>query len=168
MGNGIEITGLSASFNLAASNFDSDAATKLSLGTSVERAAANLPQSTTGNLFTITGGRILLTGVLGEVTTVIETQANNAKLVFDPTITGSNVDLCANLNISADVVGSLYTITGTAANAMVDGLGVVAMASPWVLQAGAIALTCSASNTGQVKWKIWYMPLDAGVTVAAA
>lgn len=168
MGDGIQITGLSASFNLAASNFASDAATKLSLGTSVEKAAAGLPAGTVGNLFTITGGRILLTNILGEVTTVIQTQANNTKLVFDPTVTGSNVDLCAVLNISADVVGSFYSITGTFSDAMVNGLAVNGMSTPIILQPGAIALETAATNTGEIKWKMWYMPLDSGVTVAAA
>lgn len=143
-------------------------ATKLNWGQTAERATANLPQTTTGNLFTITGGRILLTAIVGEVTTVIQTQLNNTKVVFDPTVTGANVDLCANLDITADAVGTLYSITGTATDAMASGLGVASMATPWILQPGAIALTCSASNTGQVKWKIWYTTMDDGAVVAAA
>jgi hypothetical protein len=80
MGNGIQITGLASSFDLGASNFGADAAPALALGASVSRAAAALPASTTGNLFTVTGGRILLTGIVGQVTTVIQTQACNASL----------------------------------------------------------------------------------------
>jgi len=143
-------------------------ATKVNWGRTVERATAALPASTVGNLFTITGGRILLTAIVGEVTTVIQTQLNNTKVVFDPTVTGSNVDLCAVLDITGDAVGTLYSITGTAATAMQSGLAVVSMTTPWVLQAGAIALSCSATNTGSVKWKIWYTELDSGVVVAAA
>jgi hypothetical protein len=168
MGNGLSITGLSVGFDLAASNFSADAPMMFFRGSSVSKAAAALPATTTGNLFTITGGRILLTGIVGEVTTVIQTQACNTKVVFDPTATGSNVDLCANLDITGAVVGSFFTITGTAATAMQNGLAVVGMTIPWVLQPGAVALTTAATNSGQVKWKMWYMPIDSGVTVAAA
>lgn len=168
MGNGIQITGLSSSFDLSASNFTADASTMMMLGPSVEKAAAGLPESGSADLFLVTGGRVLLTGIVGEVTTVIQTQANNTRLAFDPTVTGSNVDLCANLNISADVVGTLYSITGVVADAMVDGLAVRAMTTPIILQPGAVVLTTAATNTGQVKWKMWYMPLDSGVMVAAA
>lgn len=168
MGNGIQITGLASSFDLAATNFAADAAPALALGASVSRAAAALPATTTGNLFTVTGGRILLTGIVGEVTTVIQTQACNASLVVDPTVAGSNVALCAVLNISALAVGTLLSITGVAATAMQSGLAVVGMTTPWIIPPGAIGLLTSATNTGAVSWKLWYMPLDTGAVVAAA
>jgi hypothetical protein len=168
MGNGIQITGLASSFDLGASNFGADAAPALALGASVSRAAAALPASTTGNLFTVTGGRILLTGIVGQVTTVIQTQACNASLVADPTVAGSNVALCGVLNISALAVGTLLSITGTAATAMQGGLAVVAMTTPWIIQPGAIGLLTSATNSGEISWKMWYMPLDTGAVVAAA
>lgn len=169
MGNGIQITGLSSSFNLGASNFDADSTTLLTLGPSVSKAAANLPASTANaELFAITGGRILLTAIVGEVTTVIQTQACNLKITFNPTVAGNAVDLCADLNISAFAVGTLLSITGTVADAMVSGLAVRSMTTPLILQPGGIEIDTSATNTGQVKWKMWYMPLDAGVAVAAA
>ena len=55
----------------------------------VVRATATLPQTTAEALYTITGGRILLVSIIGEVTTVIQTQANNTKLTFNPTATGA-------------------------------------------------------------------------------
>jgi hypothetical protein len=168
MGNGIQITGLSSSFNLGGSNFDADAATKLLLGTSVSRSAANLPASTTGALFNITVGRVLLTAIFGQVTTVIQTQACNARLVADPTVTGSNVDLCADLNITALAVGSLLSMTGLASDALFAGLAVRSMINRVILPPGALSLTTSATNTGHVAWKMFYMPLDDGATVAAA
>lgn len=135
----------------------------------VEKAAANLPQTTQSALFTITGGKILITELVGEVTTVIETQANDTKLVSDPT-TGADVDLCAALDITADAVGTIYTITGTLADAMVATTSGAVQAQPnWVVcAAGDIDLNCAASNTGQVKWTLHYIPLDSGVSVSAA
>lgn len=141
----------------------------LHLGIKVDRATATLPQTTAAAIFTITGGRIILTSIVGEVTTIIQTQANNTKLTSNPT-TGTSVDMCAVLDISADEVGCLYGITGVPATAMV---GTNAGLTPHmynfqVLPIGAIDLDCAASNTGSVKWTLTYVPLDDGASVAAA
>jgi hypothetical protein len=148
---------------------DGDAFRKALFGIAVERATAALPQTTQSALFTVTGGRVLITSIVGEVTTVIQTQANATKLVANPT-TGTDVDLCATLDITADQVGCLYGITGTFATAMVgaNAGATVAMATPAVVPIGTIDLSCAASNTGSVKWKITYVPLDSGASIAAA
>lgn len=141
----------------------------LLLGLAVERATAALPQTTQSALCTVTGGRVLVTSIVGEVTTVIQTQANNTKLVANPT-TGTDVDICAVLNISADEVGTLYGITGTFTDAMI-GANAGATVIPdrgVVVAAGTIDLSCAASNTGSVKWALTYVPLDDGAYVTAA
>jgi hypothetical protein len=142
-------------------------------GIRVDRATAALPQTGQYDLFTVAGGRVLVLGILGEVTTVIQTQANATNLEFNPTAaTLADSDLCTGLDISADVVGTLYTIDGTAANAMVDsgtdGWVAYTLASPLFMAPGAIELHCAASNTGSVKWSIWYIPLDDGAYIEAA
>ncbi len=139
-------------------------------GTLVERATAALPQTTDDALFTITGGRIRVVSLIGEVTTVIQTQANATKLKFNPTATGADQDLCATLDITADAVGTLYGITGTVTDAMVDDLLIVNgdLASPLVLSEGDIELDCAASNTGSVAWTLVYTAIDSDATVAAA
>lgn len=133
----------------------------------VTKAAANLPQTTQSALFTITGGRIRILGIYGEVTTVIETKANNTKLISNPTV-GADVDLCATNDITADAVGTIYTITGTFANAMVATTSgaVPDQAAKVVVAAGTIDLSCDASSTGQTKWVLQYEAIDPGVTVA--
>jgi hypothetical protein len=158
-----------AFYNLSARTAIAD----INQGIRVDRAAADLPQTTNYDLFTVAGGNVLLLGILGEVTTVIETQANNTNLEFSPTAaTLADSDLCAVLDITADVVGTLYTIDGTAANAMVDsgtdGWVAYTLASPLFLVPGAIELHCAASNDGQVKWTCWYVPLDPGAYIVAA
>lgn len=141
-------------------------------GTLVSRATAALPATTTSTLFTITGGRVLLTSIIGEVTTVIQTQADATKLQFDPTDAGATQDICATLDITADAVGTLYSITGTPATAMQDALNFLGadkvLARPMVLKPGAILLNCAATNTGSVKWSLTYVPIDEGAAVAAA
>lgn len=138
------------------------------LGIKVNKASATLPASTTQDLFTVSTGRILLTGIVGEGTTVVQTQANNTKLVSVPT-TGSSVDLCAVLDITADEVGCLYGITGTFATAMVGanaGAGVFP-ALGIVIPIGTIKLSCAATNTGATKWSMTYVPIDDGAYVTS-
>lgn len=133
----------------------------------VERQADNLPQSTQESLFTVTG-KIRLLHIVGEVTTVIQTQANNTNLVANPTV-GADVDLCAVLSITADAVGTMYKITGTLADALVATTSgaFAAQVGEVIVAAGTIDLACAASNTGQVKWTLQYIPLDDGATIVA-
>lgn len=142
-------------------------------GIRVSRATAALPQTTDGALFSISGGRVLVVSLVGEVTTVIQTQANNTKLKFNPTAAGADTDLCAVLSTTADAVGTLYSLTGTVTDAMSEGLLMLAanqqIAAPGItLSEGDIELDCAASNTGSVKWDLIYVPLDDGASVAAA
>lgn len=143
-----------------------------SLGQKVDRATAALPQSTASALFTVSTGRVLVTAIVGEVTTVIQTQANATKLTFDPTDAGATQDLCATLDITADAVGTMYSITGTPATALQDALNFVPsskmLAQPIILKPGSVLLDCAASNTGSVKWTLAYWPIDTGSTVVAA
>ena len=135
---------------------------------SVHRATAALPQTTAEALFTVTG-RIKLLEIIGVVTTVIQTQANNTKLVANP-IVGADVDICAVLDITGDAVGTFYNITGTFADPLVgstSGAG-VAQVAPTIIEAGTLDLDCSASNTGEIKWQIVYESLDPGAFVFAA
>lgn len=148
---------------------DAAAFRKSAFGLAVNKASATLPATTTQNLFVVTGGRILLTSIVGEVTTVIQTQANNTKLTAAPTV-GTAVDLCAVLDITADEVGCLYGITGIFADALVgaNAGATIAQQRPIVVPVGVIRLSCAATNTGATKWRMTYMPLDDGAAVASA
>lgn len=139
------------------------------LGNKVSRASATLPQTGDDALFTITGGRVAVSLILGEVTVVIETQANNTLLKLNPTATGATQDICAALDISADAVGELYTISGVAADAMRSALLIgLGMTAPIILSEGDIELECSAGNDGEVAWDLWYTPIDSGAVIVAA
>ena len=132
------------------------------------RATATLPATTATPYFTVTG-KVRIIDIIGEVTTVVQTQANNTKLIANPTV-GADVDMCAVLDITAAAVGSIFTITGTLANAMVktvSGAG-VAQAAPLIVTAGTIDLSCAATNTGATKWLVRYIPLDPGAAIFAA
>jgi hypothetical protein len=138
-------------------------------GVRVDRATAALPQTATGGLFTVSGGRVLLTSIVGEVTTAIQNQANNTKLVATPT-TGSVNDLSGTVDVANLGIGGLLGATGLAGDALVKstGGGVSNLRNPVIVAIGTIGLSCAASNTGSVKWSLTYVPLDGGAAVAAA
>ena len=141
------------------------------LGFRVDRTSAVLAQTTDASLFTITGGRVLVTMIIGEVTVAIQNQANATLLKLNPTATGADQDLCASLDIDDDAVGTQYTISGTVANAMRDDLLIGAgglKSAPLILSEGIIEEECAASNTGEIQWSIWYLPLDRGAVIEAA
>lgn len=138
------------------------------VGERVSRPTAALPATTTGNLFSITGGRVMVIQIMGEVTTIIEAQACNVKLSCDPD-EGAAADICANLDVNGKIKGTNFGITGTVANAMVGASHayLVAQAAPLILPAGKITCTTSATNTGSVKWDVLYVPIDAGARIEA-
>lgn len=150
------------------------------LGTAVRRPTATIPQTATGTLFTVTGGRVLVTGIVGEVTTILGA-VGNLNLVHDPDGAGAVGDLCAATACGTDAVGTLYTISGVAADLLSEQtvagteapthvfalMGALA-GKGIVLPAGALGLKASASSTGSIKWDLFYVPLDEGASVVAA
>ncbi|MFC9821380.1 hypothetical protein ACFWG6_30870 [Streptomyces erythrochromogenes] len=142
----------------------------IGLGTKVDKATAALPASTTGSLFTVTGGRVMVTSIVGRVTTNIQAQANAIKLVATPSGSGAVNDLSGTVESNGLAAGGLLSITGLAGDAMVKstGGGVSTLRNPVVVAAGAIGLNTAATNTGSVEWSLTYIPLDDGASVAAA
>jgi len=135
----------------------------------VERTAAVLPASTQTAYFTVTG-RVLITQIVGEVTTVFDGTANNIKLISNPTV-GADVDMCTALSVTSDAVGTRYNITGTPADAMVAATSGVAIsqASAIIVPAGTIDLDADATDTtGATKWSLHYIALDDSSTVVTA
>jgi hypothetical protein len=152
-------------FNPAAVDLPSFAALKF--GILVERAAAALPQTAAAAIFTVATGRVALIGLVGKVTTVIQTQADNTKVKTVPT-TGPTTDMCAVLDITAKAVGSLLGITGIPTDALQYASFAPFPQRALIIQPGSISLDCAASNTGAIAWSAWYLPLDDGATLVAA
>lgn len=134
----------------------------------IKRATGALAQSGVLNIFTVAGGPVWLKAIYGIVTTVIQTQLDNLKL--SAVATGlTAVDLCSVLNITALAVGTLLSITGTFATALVSSPNqvAVAQASPTLVGPGVIRMDASASNTGQVQWYCVYEPAAPGAYMVA-
>lgn len=140
------------------------------LGTKVDRATATLPQTATGHLFQVAGGRILVTGLLGEVTVATGATATNAKITSTPT-TGTAVDLAANAAVTSKEVGAQFTLAAATGSALVvkngGGGGQLPGHNPYIVPIGFIDLITDASDTGSVKWSLTYVPLDDNATVTA-
>lgn len=139
-------------------------------GERVDKAALAITAISTKPLFTVAGGRVIITSLVGEVTTVIQAQANAAKIVFNPDGAGADTDLCATLDINADAVGVLYSVTGDYSAGLAEGIQTLegpAMTTPFVLAEGSIGLNTAASSTGAIAWTLTYVPLDDGASVVA-
>lgn len=150
----------------ASEQFAATAVTRLTRGIEVVKVAAALPQTGHQTLFTVTGGRILLMDIIGEVTAQIGAVPNDTKIQ----LAAAN-DLCAVADVDTALVGTMFSITGTVANPMVLTLahGVVPVqAAGFVVDATTIGVRCAASDggNGRVAWVCHFIPLQAGATVS--
>lgn len=139
------------------------------LGLRVDRATAALPASTTGSIFTVTGGVVAITQIIGEVTTQIQNQACNLHMTSVPT-TGSAVDIGANVSVQALEVGAFIGLTGLGSDALLapNAGALSGMLRMLYVPEGAIQIHTSATNSGSVKWSIFYIPIDEGAYITAA
>jgi hypothetical protein len=138
------------------------------LGNVADKATGAL-SATSIPLFTIAGGRIMLTGIVGEVTVAV-TVANSSKLQLNPTVGAVNADLCAALDIgSTDTpVGNLLAITGIPGDAMIRAAGLARVQTNWlILDEGQIEQV-SAGTDGEITWRASWLPYDDGATLVAA
>lgn len=141
------------------------------LGTQVTRAAAALPQTAQAAIFTVAGGKVLVTSLIGEVTTAIQAQATTAQFVGNPT-TGTDVNWSnATGDLNGKEIGSTITLPAAfAGTALVNNAGGNGMplGTGFVAITGTIDFKTGASSTGAIKWQITYLPIDDGATVTAA
>lgn len=133
-------------------------------GTQVSKATGTLA-ATTVPLFTIAGGRVAVTSLVGVVTTSI-TIANAYKLQMNPTA-GDTADLVAATDIGTTdtTAGTVIGFDGAPASSIVKGAG--GLQRPLFLPVGQIEHV-SAGTDGAITWYLTYVPYDDGATVVAA
>jgi hypothetical protein len=136
-----------------------------------ERGNGNIAQAGLLPLFPVSD-YIRVHAILGVVTdTEIQAQANDAKLVANPT-TGADVDLCVAAETNGDAIGTMYTITGDFSDALIPTTsGAVETTDykiPFIVAPGTIDMHCVASSTGKVKWTLIWSPVNASASVSAA
>jgi hypothetical protein len=147
-----------------------------SYGLPVANAAKVVPSNTIGTIYTVTGGRILLTSLLGVVSTAI---VGTPTLSVGATPSGgasAPTALCTATSISGAAVGTALSLPDLVSGALaVAASGVIG--SPGVtidqggiamVSAGVITTTTSAAATGAISWLLTYLPLDSGAVVTAA
>lgn len=147
----------------------------IALGIKVEKAAAVLPATGLQTLFTVSGGRVLCTLLLGEVTTVFDGTVNSLSVEADPTV-GAAADLAAATVCTSDIAGTLYIVNGIQAALLgtqkEGGTEVPTHATArslggFVVPAGVVQLrTTGTDTTGATKWTMVYVPIDTGASVA--
>lgn len=122
--------------------------------------------ATTIPLFTIAGGLVAVTSLVGRVTTAI-TVANSYKLQHNPTL-GTTVDLCAATDIGTTdtVLGEILVVTGTKATGLVVG-AFQRNVTAQIMDTGQIE-SVSAGTDGVILWYVTWVPIDDGATLVAA
>lgn len=139
------------------------------LGQTTERATAVLTSATVP-LFTISGGRIKVTQIIGEITLGMQVLATNVSLSATPTV-GTARALCIATNISGYAIGDLLGIDGINTSALLPAAssGVVeAQTMGVIVQEGVINVISDAAPTGSIKWTLKWIPIDNGASVIAA
>jgi hypothetical protein len=135
-----------------------------------------LPATTTGQLFRVYGGRILVKALIGEVTTVLQTQANNTKISSKAlsnagVAVGTAVDVASNLDTTAIEVGGFLFVEGDGTALVKSTAGAVLVGTNsgwWIAPQGEIYVTTAATSTGAIKWDLYYQPLDPGAYAVQA
>jgi hypothetical protein len=143
------------------------------LGLRVDRAAAVLAAGT-NTLFTVTG-RILLTGLLGEIVTTCSGTGSTIQirhLVTGVTTPTATVLSIASGSIASMAPGRMFTLPAAVGSALTISVGSSAAlfnAVRYYLPTGLLQeVTGTGANTGTIKWSLWYVPVDNGAYVEAA
>lgn len=145
------------------------------LGVYVERAAA-LPPATgvSADLFSVDGGKVLLTGFFGYVTVAIPNVSLDFDLALDPDDGGSDVALASLLAVDNKPAGTYLRLNTTAGGALVDSLNVgygIKLDVPIALDAGDIKLNVAGGGaigtTARVKWGVSYVPIESAGRITA-
>lgn len=130
-----------------------------------------LPQSAIGTIFTVAGGRIVVTSLTGVVSTAVGAVAVTVSLGFTPA-GGSSVPAAigsVSSALTSAAVGSQLWLNSTVAGAVQSStIPTISVDQPYnlVIPAGAITWTTAASTTGAVTWSLTYIVLDDAASVS--
>ncbi len=139
---------------------------KLILGPNMVSKDTGTLAATTIPLFTIAGGLVMVTSIVGLVTADI-TVANSYKLQSNPT-NGSTADLVAATDIGTTdtPTGTVLSFDGAPASSIVKSGGM--LSRPLILPIGQIE-SVSAGTDGAITWYLTWVPYssDSATLVAA-
>lgn len=137
----------------------------INLGQRVTKATGTLTVATLP-LFTISGGLVAVTAMVGRVTTAI-TVAGTTALQHNPT-TGTTATLAAavDLGTTDTVAGEILVVEGDGTALAVGARAVVNTLIP--MDTGQIEQVTATGADGAITWSVFWVPLDNGATLAAA
>lgn len=121
-------------------------------------------------LFDITG-IAEITRMIGIVTSVIATSTS-----MSINTSTSDMVISASTQITTDAVGTVYVVSGdiglgfnAGATPTVDGAVLdVGTVAPFYMSDDQIEQNVNSAGTGLITWHLWWKPISAGATVAAA
>jgi len=122
------------------------------------------------NLFTITGGPIMIREFVGVVTTLIGGAANMTINITTTTPAGQTA-LSTTVAIDNDAAGTSYTFTAASPSVLTPTTAGAIPNVPrlgWVCPIGTIQATGSAAQDGVIAWYMSYVPLSSSSAVAVA
>jgi hypothetical protein len=136
----------------------------------VARAAAALPQTATGSIFVVRGGRVAIM-LFGFLTVAADGTVTTLTVVN--TTTGAAADRGATTNLSSATaitslaIGTLLALANTVGGAIQTAAGALIMPTlEHIVNIGTIDLTTSASNAAaRVRWVCLWRPIDVGARV---
>jgi len=139
-------------------------------GQVVSRVASLLPATTTLNIFTVVGA-IKITEIWGLVEVVFPNTACTVKITAVPTgLTATDV-CAASASVALAAVGTVYSITGTLADAglLTVNQTRIGQATAVIAHTGVIRIQTSGSPaTGTISWHMAYNPIKPGSYAIAA
>lgn len=152
-------------------------------GAVVTGGAKTLPASTTGHIFSVNNGRVIVTTLTGVVSTAIQAQATTLSVGNTPTGgSASTASFCATLDLTGKTVGTSLAVPQAKASALLssgaDGTllwnttsgaqGVPVVSGGLLLvPAGTIDVTTVATSTGAITWTVTYVAYDPGASITA-
>lgn len=145
---------------------------EIAFGTQVIKTGVALPQTATANLYTVSGGAVMVTALLGLVSTVIASSDPQLTIGTAPTVgTAETAGIATSTSLASAEVGTWIGVQPSSglAGALINGAHAgnsVYLPTPFVVSAGTITLTTGASKTGAITWYLMYVPLDTGAAVS--
>lgn len=142
---------------------------EIALGRYVQGKRSTVAGAATHQLFTVSGGEVLVTGLWGKVSTAITGASGTYAIQVDPT--SGDTDTV----VTATALGATDVTAGTILGVWDQGDGTTDFypggfaLSGVVVTTGEIELVAAdASADGVIDWYLTYVPLTAGASVAAS
>lgn len=148
---------------------------QMQFGNLVKKLAQVPPNSgSSATLFTVAGGMVMVTSLLGRVSTALSGTTGAIALGTKPTVgTEKTAGIATAGVVGAAEVGTMLTVgaSSSLATALVVSVlfagNVPFQSLRFTVNAGIIEVTTSvATMTGAIDWYLTYVPLDDGASVS--